>query len=79
MALPGMGTTPQLIPRVEMQVTQEEERQESRCATRKNMIVGDVLVKGSEGARITKSRSVALMLEPSNHWTQDICGAFDSS
>ena len=60
MALPGMGTTPQLIPSVETQVTQEEERQESRCATRKNMIVGDVLIKGSEGARITKSPSVAL-------------------
>lgn len=55
-----MGTTPQLIPSVETQVTQEEERQESRCATRKNMIVGDVLIKGSEGARITKSPSVAL-------------------
>lgn len=45
------GDHPQLIRRVETQVTQEEERQESRCATRKNITVSDVLVKGSEGAQ----------------------------
>lgn len=60
MALPGMGTTPQLIPRVETQVTQEEERQESRCATRKNIIVSDVLVKGSEGAQNYKKLKCGL-------------------
>ena len=60
MTLPGMGTTPQLIRRVETQVTQEEERQESRCATRKNITVSDVLVKGNEGAQNYKTLKCGL-------------------
>lgn len=60
MTLPGMGTTPQLIRSVETQVTQEEERQESRCATRKNITVSDVLVKGSEGAQNYKTLKCGL-------------------
>lgn len=49
------------------------------CATSKNITVSDVLVKGSEGAQNYKMLKCGLDVEPSNHWTLDICGAFDSS
>ena len=60
MTPPGMGTTPQLVSRVEIWVIQEEKGQEWRWATRKNIIVSDMLGKGSEGAQNYKKLKCGL-------------------